>query len=559
MEAHWFQSYPDYVRPQIDIPDNTIVDEFHRACATYPDNDALISMGAPMSYRQLRQHADRFTSWLQQIGLARGDRVALMLPNVMAYPVCFFGALQGGYVVVNVNPLYTPRELTHQMNDSGARVIVVLESFAHVVQKALPDMSIDQVVVVSIGDLLGMKSALVNLIGRHVKHAVPQWHIAGHVPLQDALKAGQAIPPAKVRLRPHEIALLQYTGGTTGVSKGAALTHGNLRAHEAILEEWTKPLFEQPRNETIIFAILPLYHISALMAVLVPSVLHGTCCVLIANPRDLDGLVKTMAEHKATLMLGINTLYNALLNHPKIGTVDFSRLIMCGSGGAAMQKSVAERWQALTGKAVCEGYGLSETSGMVTVNRLDLKGFNNSVGLPAPMTEISIRNDEGRACALNEPGEICVRGPQVMQGYWNRPDETRLARTSDGFFRTGDVGYMNEHGYLHIMDRKKDMILVSGFNVFPNEVEEVLAAFPGILEAAVVGMEDERTGEAVCAAVVLRDPSVTIEAIQAHCRANLAPYKCPKRIAVTDAIPKTPVGKILRRAVREEWRQRQVH
>jgi long-chain acyl-CoA synthetase len=557
MDRHWIKHYPGYVNPHPDIPGHSIVERFHDACALHGPRPALAGLGTTVSYAQLRQHADEFTSWLQQSGYARGERIALMLPNILPYPVCFFGALQGGYVVVNCNPLYTPRELTHQLADSGAKVIVVLENFAHVVQQVLPATAIETVVVVTLGDLHGYKAPLVNLVARHVKHLVPPWDIEGHVQFSAALKQGHALHPAAVGVRRDDIALLQYTGGTTGISKGAVLTHGNLSAHEALLEAWAMPALQAMKDEgTVAMAIMPLYHISALMLVLVPSLLHGVCCVLIPNPRALDELIKTMQHYRIGILSGINTLYNALLNHPDILTVDLTGLRLCAAGGAATQPGVDERWHALTGMHICEGYGMSEASGALTVNRTDSQHFTGTCGMPLPLTDISIRDDNGQPLALGTPGEVCAKGPQVMQGYWNRPEESAASRTADGYLRTGDIGYLDDEGLLHLVDRKKDMILVSGFNVFPNEVEEVLAALPGVMEAAVIGVEDERSGEAVCAIVVPRDQSLTKDDVARHCRANLAPYKCPRIIEMQDTLPKTPVGKILRRALREQWQQR---
>lgn len=557
MNQHWTRQYPDYVNPIPPLPTGTLVDRFHQACAEYAASDALASMGSTLSFAQLHSLAASFCSWLQQAGLRPGDRVALMLPNILAYPVCFFGALQGGYVVVNCNPLYTPRELVHQLADSGARVVVVLENFAHTVQAVLASMPLDRVVVVSLGDLLGAKAPLVNLVGRHVKHLVPAWHIEGHLSFAAALKAGHAAAPQPVPLRQEDVALLQYTGGTTGVSKGAVLTHANLVAHEAIIEEWAGPALERARRDhAVSLAVMPLYHISALMLLMVPTLLSGNCCVLVANPRQLDDLIKTMRRYRVGVLNGINALYNALLNHPDIGKVDFSALTLCAAGGAATQRTVAERWQALTGIAICEGYGLSETSGVLTANLVQHTRFTGAGGLPLPLTDISIRDDAGQPLPVGSTGEVCARGPQLMRGYWNRDNDSAAALTADGYLKTGDLGYLDADGYLFLVDRKKDMILVSGFNVFPSEVEEVLAAMPGVLEAAVIGVQDERSGEAVCAIIVPRDAALTQEEVQRHCRANLAPYKCPKIIEMAAAIPKSPVGKVLRRALREERQPR---
>ncbi|SFU78221.1 AMP-binding protein [Pseudoduganella namucuonensis] len=557
MNQNWIKQYPDYIDPRLSLPGDTLVDRFQVSCAQNGGKDALVGMGTGMTYSELQGHADNFTSWLQQNGIEPGDRVAIMLPNILAYPVCLFGALQGGYVVVNCNPLYTPRELTHQLADSGARVIVVLENFAHVVQQVLPSVRVEKVVVATLGDLQGFKAPLVNLVVRHVKHLVPDWRIEGHVPFAAALRAGHAKRPVPHHVGQDDIALLQYTGGTTGVSKGAVLTHGNLIAHETLLEAWVKPALEQMRKDgSVSMAIMPLYHISALMLVLVPTLMMGATCVLVANPRALDDLIKTMRHYRIGILSGINTLYNALLNHPDILKVDLTALRLCAAGGAATQHSVNERWHALTGLHICEGYGMSEASGALTVNRIDSEHFSGTGGMPLPLTDISIRGEDGAEVGDGGVGEVCAKGPQVMRGYWGRPEDNATAMTADGYLKTGDIGYLDQQGMLHLVDRKKDMILVSGFNVFPNEVEEVLASLPGVMEAAVIGVEDERSGEAVCAIVVPRDTSLTKDAIAQHCRANLAAYKCPRIIEMQDTLPKTPVGKILRRALREEWRQR---
>lgn len=557
MERYWNKHYPEHINPHMDLPGHALVELFQSACATYGGRDALAGMGTVLSFNDLQHQADYFTSWLQQNDIRPGDRIAIMLPNVLAYPVCFFGALQGGYVVVNCNPLYTPRELTHQLADCGARVIVVLENFAHVLQQVLPATAIEKVVIATLGDLQGMKAALVNMVVRHVKHLVPAWHIEGHITLANVLKQGSSRHPHPVPVTQSDIALLQYTGGTTGISKGAILTHGNLTAHETLLEAWAAPaLARMLADRSVAMAIMPLYHISALMLVLVPSILNGACTVLIANPRALDELIRTMQHYKIGILSGINTLYNALLNHPDILKVDLSLLRLCSAGGAQTQLSVNERWHALTGLHICEGYGLSEASGALTCNLTDGARFSGAGGMPLPLTDISIRDDSGHALPAGSHGEVCARGPQIMRGYWNPAPDSASPFTDDGYLKTGDIGYLDAEGFLHLVDRKKDMILVSGFNVFPNEVEEVLAALPGVMEAAVFGVDDERSGEAVCAIVVPRDGSLTRDEIASHCRANLAAYKCPRIIEMKDALPKTPVGKILRRALREEWRQR---
>lgn len=553
MDRIWQQNYPSFVPAETRVPDDTVVDRFHAICANHPAFRALSSMGASMTFGELQAQADAFTSWLQQAGVEPGERVALMLPNVMAFPVCLFGSLQGGYIVTPINPLYTPRELIHQVNDAGARVLVVFEAFAHVVEQAMPHLRVKHVIVVSLGEFTGLRAPLVNLIGRHVKHAVPSWHLPSSLRLPDVLKTAHRRRPDPVRVIPNDTAILIYTGGTTGVSKGAELTHRNLRVHEENLELWLGPFYQRPPGRIVYLTVLPLYHVSGLMNGLLPTLLHGSCCALVANPRDIDALVKTMSETRFNVTAGINTLFNALLNHPRFASINFDEVEIWAAGGAPTLPSVADRWQAVTGKPVCELYGLSEVSGCATANRFDLAAHTRTAGLPLPLIEVSIRDDTGMEVGCNTNGEVCLRGPQVMKGYWRRPEETAKAFTEDGFFRTGDIGCMDDEGFLRIVDRKKDMILVSGFNVYPLEIEEVLAAHPAVAEAAVIGLPDDRTGEAVFASVVLRAAATTEGELLEYCRRHLTAYKCPRSIRIADVLPKTPVGKILRREVRMKW------
>ncbi len=536
-------------------PVATVAELIVRAAREFADREAFRSFGVSLSYRDLVERAGEVASWLQQQGLAKGERVALMMPNLLPYPVCLYGAILGGHPVVGVNPLYTPRELAHQLRDSGARALFLLEPFAHVAAKALAEVPVPHVAVVAPGDLLGAKGFVVDLVARYVKRAVPAWGIPGHVRFRDVLAKGRAQPAAPVAIGPDDLAFLAYTGGTTGVSKAAMILHRNVIAHtDQVLEMVERVL--GPDLEARALTALPLYHAAALMgqAMLLPR--RGGCSILVANPRDLDALVATMRRERFTVLPGLNTLFLALLGHPDIGRVDFSRCRVFSAAAMPTQRSVSERWQALTGRPLVEGYGLSEATALVTSNLPDATTFSGDVGVPTAGTEISIRDDAGRPLPAGEPGEICVRGPQVMAGYWNRPDETARAMTPDGFLRTGDIGSVDGNGRLRLHDRKKDMIVVSGFNVYPNEVEAVLAAHPQVLEAAVVAIPDARTGEAVAASLVRRDPALTEEAVREHCRANLAPYKCPKRIEFTDELPKSVVGKILRRAVRERWAER---
>jgi long-chain acyl-CoA synthetase len=474
-----------------------------------------------------------------------------MLPNVMAYPAILHGVLIAGYTVVNVNPLYTPRELVHQLRDAGARVLFVLENFGHTVEEALPELRLDKVVVVTPGDLMGLKGAIVNLVSRHVKKAVKPYKLPAAIPFKTVLAEGRKSAPKPVAVGLDDVAFLQYTGGTTGVAKGATLTHRNVAANVAQMELWMKShLGERPDH--VMVTALPLYHIFALTVCAMLMGRLGACQLLIANPRDIPGFVKILKGAKFTLMSGVNTLYNALANNPAIKEVDFSRMRLSVSGGMATQAVVARKWKELTGSPIVEGYGLSETSPVVCANRLDIAEFTGTIGYPVPSTDVSIRDAEGNAAAPGQPGELCVKGPQVMRGYWEKPDETAKVTTADGYFRTGDVAVLLPDGQVKIVDRMKDMVLVSGFNVYPNEVEEVLVSHPGVLEAAVIGIPDEHSGEAVAAYIVKKDANVTVEDIRAHARENLTAYKIPRIIEFRETLPKTNVGKVLRRALRDE-------
>ena len=478
-----------------------------------------------------------------------------MMPNILAYPVALFGAMLGGYTVVNVNPLYTARELTHQVNDSGAVAIVVIENFAHVVQEALPNLKLGTVLISTAGDMMGFKGHIVNFVARKVKKVVKPFSIQGALHFADVIK-GHA-EPARVTVTQDDIAFLQYTGGTTGVAKGATLSHRNIVANVAQDVAWLGWALEtpegQPDQQHVMVTALPLYHIFALTCCCMFMLRIGAKGLLIANPRDIDGFIKTLQASRFTLMSGVNTLYNALANHPGISKVDFSQMRFAVAGGMATQAAVANRWKDITGRPIVEGYGLSETSPVATINRPDIEAFTGTIGYPMPSTDIAIRGLDGKDVPMGEAGEICIRGPQVMVGYWNRPDETAKVMTEDSFFRSGDIGVALPDGQFKIVDRMKDMILVSGFNVYPNEVEDVLASCPGVLEAAVIGLPDEHSGEVV-AAYIVRKPGaeIDIEGVRSHCKQSLTGYKIPKYVIFRDALPKTNVGKVLRRALRDE-------
>ncbi len=510
-------------------------------------------MGRTISFGDLERLSRAFGAWLQGKGLARGARVAVMMPNCLQYPVCVFGILRAGYVVVNVNPLYTARELEHQLKDSGSEAIVVLENFAHVLQQVIAKTPVKHVVIAALGDLLGAKGAIVNFVLRRVKKMVPRWEIRGAIRFNAMIREGERFDLKRVDVGHEDVAFLQYTGGTTGVSKGAVLLHRNILANLEQAAAWLRPFVQEDEPQAIITA-LPLYHIMSLTANCLLMMKAGGCNILITNPRDIPGFVKELQKHKFTMFTGVNTLFNALMNHPDFAKakIDFSGLKVCLGGGMAVQKAVADPWKKMTGCTLVEAYGLSETSPAVTINPLDLGDYNGSIGLPIPSTEVMLRGDDGKEAPLGSPGEICVRGPQVMKGYWNSPAETAKVLGPDGFLATGDIGVMDEKGYVRIVDRKKDMLLVSGFNVYPNEIESVVAMLPGVLECAVIGVPDAHSGEVPKLFVVKRDESLTEADIRKHCEANLTGYKRPKYIEFRKELPKTNVGKILRRALREE-------
>ncbi|MGY0569935.1 long-chain-fatty-acid--CoA ligase [Bradyrhizobium sp. RDM12] len=555
MERIWLKQYPPGVPADIEPTQYaSLVDLLEESFAKFADRKAFICMDKAISYRELDQMSLALAAYLQGRGLQRGARVAIMMPNVLQYPVATAAALRAGFAVVNVNPLYTPRELDHQLKDSGAEAIIVLENFAHTVEQVIAKTQVKHVIVASMGDLLGFKGVIVNLVVRRVKKMVPAWSLPGAVSFNDALSAGRGATFNKPKLSPGDVAFLQYTGGTTGVSKGATLLHRNIVANVLQNDAWLQPALASPPHvdQLMIVCALPLYHIFALTACYLLAVRAGGCNLLIPNPRDIAGFVKELAKYQVNSFPAVNTLYNGLMHHPDFKKLDFSKLKISNGGGMAVQRPVAEQWKTITGCSIAEGYGLSETAPTLTCNTATNSEFNGTIGIPVPSTWISIRDDDGNEVPLGQPGEICAKGPQVMSGYWNRPEETAKVMTADGYFRTGDIGIMDEKGYTKIVDRKKDMILVSGFNVYPNEIEEVIASHPGVLECAVIGVPDSGSGEAVKAFVVKKNPNLTAEDVIKFCREQLTGYKVPKQIEFRTELPKTNVGKILRRELRDE-------
>lgn len=551
MEKVWLKSYPEGVPAEVALnPETSVVDLFEEACNEFSSRTAYVSMGISMSFRELDQMTTAFAQYLQSQGLQKGDRVALMMPNVLQYPVALFGTLKAGGVVVNCNPLYTPRELEHQLVDSGATFVVILENFAHTLEQVISKTQVKHVVVTPLGELLGtVKGAIVNLVVRKVKKLVPPWAIPQSISLKKALDLGRGHVMRKPSLNAKDVAFLQYTGGTTGVSKGAILTHGNIVANVMQAEAWINPVVR--RGEEVIITALPLYHIFALTANCLTFMRIGAKNILIPNARDFSAFIKEWAKYPVTVFTGVNTLFNALLNHPDFAKLNFSTLRLTLGGGMAVQKPVAERWRQVTQSPLSQAYGLTETSPAATINPLYDLPFSGSIGLPISSTLVSIRDDQGQELKVGDVGEICIAGPQVTQGYWGRPEETEKVFTQDGFLKTGDMGYVDEHGYVFLVDRKKDMILVSGFNVYPNEVEEVVAMHPAVREVAAIGVADEQSGEAVKVVIASNDPNLSKEAVIEHCKKYLTNYKCPRYVEFRDELPKTNVGKILRRALRD--------
>ena len=549
----WLKNYPEGVPHNVDISGySSLLDIFEEAFERFPNRRACEFMDKFLTYRDLDQHSRNFAAYLQSLGLESGSRVAIMLPNVMQFQIAMLGILRAGFVVVNVNPLYTARELEHQLKDSGASAIIILENFAHVYQQIATSVPLKKTIVTSLGEMIGFKGAIVNLVVRNVKRLVPAWDLPGHTTFMSALSEGSRYRWAKPNITLNDIAFLQYTGGTTGLSKGAILLHRNILSNVIQTELWLEPGLKRKHIDQLVFlCALPLCHIFALTACAFLGMRKGGLLVLVPNPRDIDGLIKILKKHpNINIFPGVNTLFNALMHKPEFASVKLPNILATIGGGMAMQKVVADHWQAMTGAPIAEGYGLSEASPVVAVNSALIERFTGYIGMPLPGTEVVILGDDGIEVAFGMPGEICIRGPQVMAGYWNKSEETKIVLTRDGFCRTGDIGIMNADGFIKIVDRKKDMILVSGFNVYPNEVEEVLSLIPGVLECAVIGIPDEESGEAVKAFIVKQDESLTVESILAFCKENLTNYKRPKHIVFRKDLPKTNVGKILRRELR---------
>ncbi|MGQ3053116.1 MAG: long-chain-fatty-acid--CoA ligase [Roseateles sp.] len=556
MEPIWLKHYPAEVPRDVNTSlYPSLVDLLDTGFKKHADKPAYLMMGKSISFAQVDEASRAFAAYLQSLGLEKGDRVALMMPNLFQYPVAVAAVLRAGYVVVNVNPLYTPRELEHQLKDSGAKAIVIIENFAAVLQQVIRAVPTKHIILAAMGDMLGMvKGAIVNYVVRNVKKMVPAFELPGAVRFNDALAKGRGLTYKAPKLGPDDIAVLQYTGGTTGVSKGAVLLHRNLVANILQNEAWYQPALKKvPKGEQIVtICALPLYHIFGFNANMMLSMHMGGANVLIPNPRDLPAVFKELSQHRFHSFPAVNTLFMAMANHPEFGSVDWSKLVISVGGGMAVLQATAKLWLDKTGCPIVEGYGLSETSPTATCNPTDSTAYSGTIGLPLPLTEMKLLDDDGNEVPMGQPGEIAIKGPQVMAGYWQRPDETAKVMTADGFFRTGDIGTVDERGYFKIVDRKKDMILVSGFNVYPTEVEDVLTQMPGILECAAVGVPDAKAGEAVKVVIVKKDPNVTEADVRAYCEANLTGYKRPRIVEFRTELPKTPVGKILRRELRDK-------
>ena len=551
MDRIWLKHYPPGVPAEIDVGEYASVrDVFDESVARFASRPAFTCLGKTITFAELDTLSAAFGAWLQGQGGGKGTRVALMMPNILQYPVCLFGTLRTGATVVNVNPLYTARELEHQLVDSGAEVIVVLENFANTLAEVIGKTKVKHVIVTSMGELLGLKGVLVNFVVRRVKKMVKPWSLPGSIHLSDALADGRRRTLQRVPIAHDDIAFLQYTGGTTGVAKGAMLLHRNIIANLLQARAWVSPVLD-PTHREIIITPLPLYHIFSLTANCLVFMTLGAENVLIPNPRDIPGFVKTLRKTPFTAITGVNTLFNAMVNNKDFRNVPFKSLRLVLGGGMAVQEAVAKRWKEITGVTLVEAYGLTETSPAATINPLNLDEYNGSIGLPIPSTDIVLRDDAGKDVPLGSPGEICIKGPQVMAGYWNRPDETAKVMTPDGYFMTGDIGVMDERGFVRIVDRKKDMILVSGFNVYPNEIEAVVATHPGVLECAAVGVPDKKSGEAVRLYIVKKEPDLSAGDVMKYCRDHLTAYKCPREVLFRDELPKSNVGKILRRELRE--------
>jgi long-chain acyl-CoA synthetase len=556
MDPIWLKRYPPEVPQSVDpsvYP--TLLDLLDSALKKHAAQPAYLMMGKRVSFADVDAASRALAAYLQGLGLERGDRVAIMMPNVFQYPVAVAAVLRAGFVVVNTNPLYTPRELEHQLKDSGAKAIVIFENFASVLQQVIANVPTKHVILASMGDMLGMlKGAIVNYVVRNVKKMVPAYSLPGAVRFNDAVSRGRGMSYRAPKLTPDDVAVLQYTGGTTGVSKGAVLLHRNLVANLLQCEAWYQPALKKvPQGEQIVtICALPLYHIFGFNTNMMLSLHMGGANVLIPNPRDLPGLFKELRQHRFHSFPAVNTLFMAMANHPEFSTVDWSALVISVGGGMAVQQATAKLWLEKTGCPIVEGYGLSETSPTLTCNPTDSSAYSGTIGLPLPLTDIRLLDDDDQEVPMGQPGEIAAKGPQVMAGYWQRPDETAKVMTADGYFRTGDVGVVDERGYFKIVDRKKDMILVSGFNVYPNEVEDVLTQMPGVLECAAVGVPDAKSGEAVKVVLVRKDPNLSEADVRAFCEANLTGYKRPKIVEFRTDLPKTPVGKVLRRELRDK-------
>ncbi len=556
MERIWTKAYPSGVPDNVDVNQySSLVDLIEESFSKYADKNAYVLMDKALTYGELDRKSLAMAAYLQSLGLQKGDRVAIMMPNVLQYPVALAGILRAGLIAVNVNPLYTARELEHQLNDSGSKAIIILENFAATLQEVLARTPVKHTLVASIGEMLGgLKGTMVNFVVRRVKKGVPPFSLPGSVAFKQALAAGRNMRFSKPEIASNDVAVLQYTGGTTGVSKGATLLHSTVIANLLSSEAWMQPgLNRKPTSGQLTFiCALPLYHVFAFITCSLLSMRTGGVNILIPNPRDLDSTIKELGKYKFHVFPGVNTLFNGLNNHPEFAKLDFSQLRIANGGGMAVQEAVAKRWLEITGCAICEGYGLSETSSGVTCNPTDSDAFSGTIGLPMPNVDIRILDDAGKEVALGEPGEIAIKGPQVMDGYWQQPEETAEVMTKDGYFKSGDVGVMDEKGFTKIVDRKKDMILVSGFNVFPNEIEGVAANHPGILESAVVGVPDPKGGEAVMLFAIRKDDSLTEKELREFCGKNLTGYKKPKYVEFREDLPRTNVGKILRRELRDE-------
>lgn len=555
MDRFWLKSYPPGVPSDIDpsiYP--SVVSLLEESFAKFRDAKAYVCMDTALTFGDVDSLSQALAAWLQSRGLKRGARVAIMMPNVLQYPVAIAAVLRAGFIAVNVNPLYTAPELHHQLEDSGAEAVIVLENFAATLQRAIAGTPVKHVVVATIGDLMGLlKGAVINFVLRHVRRQIPAWSLPGHFTFKEVIAAGRSMQLERPELGPQDVAVLQYTGGTTGVAKGATLLHHTIVANLLASEVWMQPGLKRKKLEgqlTIVCA-LPLYHVFAFITCGLLGMRTGALNILIPNPRDMQATIKDLAKYRINIFPGVNTLFNGLLNQPDFAKLDFSALMISNGGAMAIQETVAKKWLAVIGCPIVEGYGLSETSAGVTCNPTDSEQYTGTIGLPLPNVEVRILDDQGKDVPTGEAGEIAIRGPQVMQGYWRRPDETALVMTPDGFFKSGDVGQMDPRGYIKIVDRKKDMIIVSGFKIFPNEVEGVVAAHPGVLECAVIGVPDEKSGEAVMLFVVKKDPALTKEDLAAYCAKELTGYKRPKYIEFRNDLPKTNVGKILRRELRD--------